>query len=167
MRREYAELSKQMEYDEARQKVTMEELRAQLDVYKKHALDYQRKIKKLETSNSDLRQGLDSRHLQALEERRKELLSGGGGSSAADNKPSSASSSSGYLKRHGASAAADSPQRSTSRGRGRRSEGPRPGGAAAAGRAPHCSAAVEEKAAPSFDWLQQRIDQLVHLKLNR
>ena len=176
MKREYAELSRQMELDEARQRATMEELRSQLDIYKKHASDYQRKIRKLESSNSDLRKGLDSRHLQILEERRKELLSGDGDRSAV-------SSASGYLRRHSAASTPaggdSSPHRSTSRSgsssRMRRGETRTSGAAAAAtgGKgtfsSPSAMAAAEEKreAGPTFDWLQQRIDQLVHLKLNR
>ena len=148
----------------------MEDLRSQVEVYKKNASDYQRKIKKLETSNSDLRRDMDSRHLQMLEEKRKELLSGHSDRSA------SADRSSGYLRRHSSGIGSspskrstpDSESRSESRGRTRR------GGdiVRQQQQSAKLSAAGADRDTTKIkisgpDWLKSRLEDIVQLKIDR
>jgi len=78
MRHEYTELTKLIEIEDVKQKRNLEDLKSQLEVQKKNASDYQRKIKKLEKLNLQYQQNMDVSQLKKLQERQHDLLTGAG-----------------------------------------------------------------------------------------
>jgi hypothetical protein len=120
-------------------------MQKELNDYKREASDYKSKIKRLETANAELQLGLDKRNIRALEQRQRDVLAGRSGASSGEGPR--------YGKRHGggATASATSPRRVISS----------PDGNIASPSRKHTISV------PNVEWLQNRIKDLVALKLNK
>lgn len=76
MRQEYIELTKLIEQEDIKQKRSLEELKSQVELHRKNASDYMRKIKKLEKLNLQYQQNMDVNQLRKLQEKQHQLLTG-------------------------------------------------------------------------------------------
>lgn len=76
MRQEYTELTKLIEQEDIKQKRNLEELKSQVELHRKNASDYMRKIKKLEKLNLQYQQNMDVNQLRKLQEKQHQLLTG-------------------------------------------------------------------------------------------
>lgn len=76
MRQEYTELTKLIEVEDTKQKKILEDLKSQLELHRKNASDYQKKIKKLEKLNLKYQQNMDVSQLKKLQEHQHALLTG-------------------------------------------------------------------------------------------
>lgn len=76
MRKEYNDLSKQIEKEDAKQKQNMAELQREVELHKRHALDYQKQIKKLEKLNLQYQQDMGTDQLRKIQERQHILMTG-------------------------------------------------------------------------------------------
>jgi hypothetical protein len=120
-------------------------MQKELNDYKREASDYKSKIKRLEAANAELQSGLDKRSLRAIEQRQRDVLAGRSGAASAEGSR--------YGKRHGGSASANvtSPRREMSS----------PDGTIASPSRKHTISV------PNVEWLQNRIKDIVALKLNK